>query len=234
MSQAIQKGGNGNGEPGVVAMAKMLAQSQIIPKHYQGNPPNCLIAADFARNIGEPVLSIMRATFVVHGTLGFTSQFLIGRANASGIFDGPIRFDEQGEPGAQDFRVRAGAKIKGDEYWGPWVTWEMVSSEGWITNAKYKTMPSVMFRYRAATFFVRQTCPQVLSGAQTVEELEDMAAAQPREVQVETDPAAALNAAMREHEQPEERELEVPQGEADAAADQAEGLFGSREVQSYD
>ena len=94
----------------------------------------------------------------------------------------------------------------------------MVSSEGWISNAKYKTMPSVMFRYRAATFFVRQTCPQVLSGAQTVEELEDIAAASPRDVQPEVDPAAALNASMREPER-------VPQQEAEDAAQAAENEF---------
>ena len=215
MTSAIQQNGNG-GTPGIVAMAKMLAQSKIVPKHYQGDPANCLIACDYAEHMGEPVLSIMRATFVVHGTLGFKAEFLIGRANSSGIFDAPIRYEEEGEPSDKGYRVRAGAPIKGEMYWGPWVTMEMVSSEGWISNSKYKSMPSVMFRYRAATFFVRQTCPQVLGGAKTVEELEDMAAAQPREVILEEDPAAALNAAMAQAADPTVHQDEVA-GEEEVA-----------------
>jgi len=219
VADLISTNGNGNGTPGPVAMAKMLAQSSIVPKHYRSDPANCLIAVDFAANLGVPVLSIMRATFVVHGTLGFTSQFLIGRANDSGIFSKPIRYEERGVEGGTDYGVRAGAPIGDDMYWGPWVTWEMVSAEGWVANPKYKSMPGVMFRYRAATFFVRQTCPQVLSGAQTVEELEDMAASEPRDIVAE-DPAAALNAQLEGSEAPvEEPAQEEPQEEpADAPA----------------
>lgn len=193
MSEALQQR---NVDPGPIAMAKMYAQSDIVPKHYQNKPANILIALDYARHMNEPVLGIMRCTFVVHGTLGFKSEFLIGKANASGIFDEPIQYESVGEPGAKDFKVRAGAPISAKMLWGPWVTLHMVTSEGWFKNAKYKSMPELMFRYRAATFFVRQTCPQVLFGAQTVEELEDLDAAEgPRDVSIE--PAAALTEAVK-------------------------------------
>ena len=230
MTQAIQQSGGGNAEVGIVAMAKMLAKSNVVPKHYQGDPANCLIAADYAQHMGEPVLAIMRATFIVHGALGFKAEFLIGRANSSGIFDAPITYEERGEVGKAGYAVRAGAPIKGKDYWGPWVTWEMVSAEGWLSNAKYKSMPEVMFRYRAATFFVRQTCPQVLSGAKTVEELEDMALSQPRDVEI--DPAAQLNAAMRQaEEQASQDEAPKPEPVPVAAREEtdeeraARGLF---------
>jgi len=197
-----------------IALAKMLAQSDFIPKHYQKNAPNCLVAIDYAVHMREPVLAIMRVTFVVHGQLGFKSEYLIGRANASGIFDRPITFEEKGEAGKAGYRMRAGAPIEGEMYWGPWVTWEMCASEGWLRNDKYKTMPEVMFRYRSATLFVRSTCPQVLFGAQTVEELEDMG---PRDVTHEdVSTADKLNALMSDEPTSEEVEfVECPDCEGE-------------------
>lgn len=173
---------------GLVAQAKMFAQSELVPKHYRGNPANVLVALDYARHIGESALAVMQATFVVHGALGFKSEYLIGRANSSGIFDEPIQYEEEGT-GAQ-YRVRAGAPLRGKMLWGPWVSAAMAKAEGWTKNSKYASMPELMYRYRAATFFVRQTCPQVVMGARTVEELQDVAAAEgPREVRIE-EPAA--------------------------------------------
>lgn len=220
-------------EPSMIALAKMYAQSSVVPKHYQQSPANVLIALDYAKHMREPVLGIMRCTFVVHGTMGFKSEFLIGKANASGIFDEPIQYEDFGTPGEKDFRVRAGAPVKGKMLWGPWVTWRAVSEEGWLKNAKYQSMPELMFRYRAATFFVRQTCPQVLFGAQTVEELEDVAAAEqrqsPRDVDIEGPAAltAKIQARARATEpQPRvEREPELVEPAKAKQAKQVELLF---------
>ena len=65
-------------ELGLVAQAKMFAQSELVPKHYRNNPANVLVALDYARHIGEPALSVMQATFVVHGSPGFKSEYLAG------------------------------------------------------------------------------------------------------------------------------------------------------------
>lgn len=56
------------------------------------------------------------------------------------------------------------------------VTWDMVKAEGWYdkSGSKWKTMPDQMFRYRAAAFFARTFCPDVLMGLQTVEETRDV------------------------------------------------------------
>ena len=52
----------------------------------------------------------------------------------------------------------------------------MVKAEGWYdkSGSKWKTMPDQMFRYRAAAFFARAFCPDVLMGLQTVEETRDV------------------------------------------------------------
>ena len=67
------------------------------------------------------------------------------------------------------------------------VTWDMVKNEGWLSKSgsKWKTMPDLMFHYRAATFFVREHCPDLLCGLQTAEEVQDVKGwEQPKETTV--------------------------------------------------
>jgi len=63
---------------------------------------------------------------------------------------------------------------------GPTVTLEMAQTEGWATKAgsKWKTMPELMLRYRAAAFFGRLYAPEILMGMQTVEESADIGSTQ--------------------------------------------------------
>lgn len=59
----------------------------------------------------------------------------------------------------------------------------MVKAEGWLskTGSKWKTMPQLMFRYRAAAFFARIYAPDITLGMQTAEEIYD-APPEPRNV----------------------------------------------------
>ena len=52
----------------------------------------------------------------------------------------------------------------------------MAKLEGWSTKegSKWKTMPELMIRYRAAAFFGRQYCPDLLLGLMTTEEARDI------------------------------------------------------------
>lgn len=59
---------------------------------------------------------------------------------------------------------------------GPPVSITMSVQEGWWAKdgSKWKTLPELMLRYRAASFFVRLYGPELLMGLPTVDELEDM------------------------------------------------------------
>ena len=52
---------------------------------------------------------------------------------------------------------------------------EMAKAEGWYGKAgsKWKTMPQIMLRYRAASFFARMNCPELTLGFYTKEEVID-------------------------------------------------------------
>jgi hypothetical protein len=64
---------------------------------------------------------------------------------------------------------------------GPAVSVEMAVKEGWYVKdgSKWPTMPGLMLRYRAATFFGRLYAPELTMGLPTVDELEDMPPAEP-------------------------------------------------------
>ena len=55
-------------------IAKAFAASDLVPKQYQGNLPNCLIALEMANRMGASPLMIMQNLYVVHGTPGWSSN----------------------------------------------------------------------------------------------------------------------------------------------------------------
>ena len=115
------------------------------------------------------------------GRPSWSSSFLIATVNACGRFT-PLRFETQGDDPKDDaYRVRAYAddKATGERCNGPWITWEMVKAEGWYSKngSKWKTLPELMFMYRAAGFWSRVYAPEVSMGIHTADESEDMAPA---------------------------------------------------------
>lgn len=158
-------------------MAKALSSSSLVPKDYQGNLPNTLIAMELASRVGASVFMVMQNLDIIHGRPSWRSQFLIATVNACGRFT-PIRYDFQGGPGDKDWGCRAVAKDRetGEECIGPLVTMEMAQAEGWATKngSKWKTLPELMLCYRAATFWTRIYAPELSMGMQTADEIEDV------------------------------------------------------------
>ena len=158
--------------------AKVLAQSDLVPEGtYKGKPANCLIALDMANRMGMSPLNVMQNLYIVKGKPGWSGQFCIAATNASGKFT-PLEFVQllNDDGTTKGYYAQATNIVTGKICTGAPVTWDMVKSEGWFDKpgSKWKTMPDQMFRYRAAAFFVRTFCPEVLNGLQTVEELKDV------------------------------------------------------------
>lgn len=157
-------------------MATALSKSTLVPKEYQGNLSNCLIAIELSSRTGASVLMVMQNLYIVHGRPGWGAQFLIGTANTSGRFT-PLRFEWCGTKGKDDWGCRAIAKDRrtGEELIGAWITWGMAKAEGWSTKSgsKWQTMAEQMFMYRAGTFWTRVYAPEIGLGMQTREEIVD-------------------------------------------------------------
>ena len=158
--------------------AQLFAASPLIPKHLRDGGPqqalaNCYIALKMARTMGEDPLVVLQNIHVVSGKAGFASQYMIARANASGVFKGRInwRVDKM-DP--KNLSVTAFAKLADTEHEVEFTAdMAMAQAEGWTKNPKYKTMPEVMLRYRSAAFLIRFYAPDVMLGYHTAEEVQD-------------------------------------------------------------
>jgi len=160
-------------------IATLFSKTELVPKHYQGKPENCMIAIEMAMRMNMAPLPFLQNTYIVHGRPGIEAKLAITLINSSGLFVDSLDYEIEGEdPHGDNYRVRAYAvkRSTGKTIFGPWVDWKMVKAEGWLgkEGSKWKTMPGIMFSYRAAMFFGRLHCPERLLGMQTVDELQDV------------------------------------------------------------
>ena len=157
--------------------AKLLASSTLVPKEYQGNLPNCVIALNMAQRVGADPLQVMQNLYVVHGRPGWSSQFLIATFNQCGRFTA-MKFEFFGEQGKDSWGCRAYSTEKetGERIVSSDITLKLAKDEGWYgkQGSKWKTMPQQMMMYRAAAFLVRVYAPELSMGLQTQEELRDV------------------------------------------------------------
>jgi hypothetical protein len=153
--------------------AKALSSSTLVPKEFQGNPANCLIALNMAQRLKADPFMVMQSLDIIHGRPSFRAQFLIAMVNSSGRFT-PLQFRMTGE-GATRACVAHCQTIKGEAVEGPEISMAMAKAEGWLTKSgsKWQTMPELMLRYRAAAFFARLYAPDITLGMATSEELRD-------------------------------------------------------------
>lgn len=155
-------------------MAKLLASSALIPDTFRGKIADCVIALELAGRIGASPLAVMQNLYLVHGKPAWSSQFLIACVNACGRFT-PLRYVMAGT--GDDYGCTAWAKDKQDERLeSPKVTIRMAKEEGWFgkNGSKWKTMPELMLRYRAATLFTRLYAPELTMGIRCEEEIIDI------------------------------------------------------------
>lgn len=158
-------------------VAKAFASSSLVPKDYQGNIANTMVALNMAQRMGADPLMCMQHLHIIHGRPGWSAQFLIATFNQCGRFSS-IRYRWRGTDGKPDWACQAYAteKATGDEIVSPWISLAMAKAEGWSTKAgsKWITMPELMMSYRSAAFLIRTHAPELSMGLQTVDELRDM------------------------------------------------------------
>lgn len=175
-NRAISAFSSGDAFSTAQRMAKALASSSLMPKDYQNNIPNTLIAIELASRIGCSVLMVAQNLDIIHGRPSWRATFLIATVNACGRFS-PIRFRWQGDENGDTWGCRAVAKDRetGEDCVGTLITIGMAKREGWATKSgsKWQTMPEQMLCYRAAAFWTRVYAPELSLGMSTADEVID-------------------------------------------------------------
>lgn len=161
--------------------SEFLAKSDLIPKAFQGKAENCLIALELAERMNASAFMVMQNVDIIHGKPGFSAKFLVGCFNACGRFE-PISYEHDDQDGGRCRAVSA-VRVTGQAIVGPWVSMNMAKAEGWLSKngSKWQTMPELMLRYRAASFMIRTTAPEISLGLPTSEEIEDTGGAMGKE-----------------------------------------------------
>lgn len=176
-------------------MALALCSSNIVPEQYRGkdNIGNAIVALEMAQRIGASPLAVMQNLNIIHGRPSWSSTFIIAALNSCGRFS-PLRFDVTGE-GDDKSCVAWATDRAGERLEGPPASIAMAKAEGWFAKngSKWKTMPELMLRYRAAAFFGRLYAPDVLNGMHATEEVEDISP--PRRVNSAPEASAILDEA---------------------------------------
>lgn len=161
-------------------MAKALSQASMLPPHYNNNIGNCMVLLDVAsrfKKLGVSPFTVAQQLVAVNGKFGWQGQFVIAIINRSGRFTGPLQFEKKRDQTGKLISCMAYATDKeGNRVEGVPVTWEMAMGEGWVDKkgSKWQTMPEQMFLYRAASFFGRIHCGDLLMGYPNADELEDI------------------------------------------------------------
>lgn len=157
-------------------VGSMLALSPLFPDHLRKGSKETAIAngvlvMNMAARLNEDPLTVAQNIYFVSGKPGWSSSYMIGKANQHGVFKNPISWEIKGKGSTLSVTAFAELKATGQRVEAT-CDMAMAEAEGWAKNAKYKSMPEQMLRYRSATFMIRLYCPEVMVGIPAQVEVE--------------------------------------------------------------
>lgn len=148
--------------------ADVLAKSSIVPKDFNGNPGNILVAIQWGMELGLQPMQAMQNIAVINGRPSLWGDAVIALVRGSPLcesiietIDGDVatcRVKRRGEPEQSRSFSMADAKAAGlSGKSGPWTQY-----------------PKRMLQMRARAFALRDVFPDVLRGMPIAEEVMDM------------------------------------------------------------
>ena len=159
-------------------VAAVISKSPIVPANFKDDVGGVLIALDMAQRLNLNPLAVMQNIYMVDNKPAWTGTFYAALITTSGLFRSyNYEEEETGEEvksiGRKNLRCRVVAVgVDGNKVCGPWVDYVMAEKDGWSrrNGSKWQTMPELMIRYRAASFFVRTCCPNAAMGLREASE----------------------------------------------------------------
>jgi len=150
-----------------------LSKSAFFPATLKNDVASAVIIYDIAERMNISVMEVAQSIYIIHGRPAFSTAFLVARLNQSGLIKGALKTIVSEDK--QSAHCEAVDKQSGELLVGMTVTMEMAEAEGWLgkQGSKWKTMPELMLRKRAQSFFIKEFYPETMFGMQTKEELED-------------------------------------------------------------
>lgn len=186
--------------------AKAFVATDFFPAHLRkgnetANIGTAIIVLDLAQRMNIGALEVAQSIYIIHGKPSFETKFLVARLNSSGLLKG--RLQTIVSPDGNSAHCEAIDAQTGQLLKGTTITMEMARREGWLSKngSKWQTMPELMMKYRAQSFFINEFFPEVKYGLKTSDEAEDIVTFEPNE-QSKTPPKTGLNELLSSSERP--------------------------------
>ena len=154
-------------------IAEMLAKSTLVPKAYQGQPANVLVAMAYGDSFGMQPLQAMQSVAVVNGMPGLYGDGLLAVCKSSPEWEW-MQETIEGET------ATCTAKRRGEpEVTATFSVADAKRAQLWGKQGPWTQYPQRMLAMRARSFCLRNLYADILRGMRSAEELADVAAEQP-------------------------------------------------------
>ena len=148
---------------GTAKVAGHLANTNFVPEPLRGRPEDIAAAMMKGLELGIDPLDALANMFVVKGRVGFSAEFMRRRVIEAGH---EIQFDEQ-----TDERCKVRGRRKGSQEWTTVVFTKQQATTGGVQNMQ--KWAADMLVARATSRLCRRVFPDVMSGAQIIEDVID-------------------------------------------------------------
>lgn len=150
--------------------SKVLSQANLLPKEYQNNPANVLVAIEYGQTVGISPIAAMNGVAVINGKPTAGAQLIGALVRRAGH---KLRVQQK-----DDKRVRASIVRADDPDFTFHADWDLerAKTAGLLDKTgPWKSYPMQMMTARAISEVARNACPDVLLGiAYTAEEVESV------------------------------------------------------------
>jgi hypothetical protein len=210
--------------------AEILSKSSIVPKDYQGNAGNILVAVQWGAELGLPPLQAMQNIAVINGRPSIWGDAVLALVRGSGLLES---IDEQ----CDGTRAVCAVTRRGEPAVERAFTTEDAKRAGLLGKpGPWQQYPTRMLQLRARSWALRDVFPDVLRGVHLAEESQDQPPERdmgPAEVVKPETAAEKVKAAVRKHKPA----LVAPAAldavlEAIGRADSLDGLKAAAELAS--
>jgi RecT family len=150
---------------GAMDLAKMMADSTLVPTALQKKPADCLLVIEQAMRWGMSPFAVAQCTSVIHGKLMFEGKLVAAVVNANGDLSERLNYSYSGE--GQNRTIKVSGKVKSEpEPRCVDVTLKDVKT----SNELWNKQPDQQLMYAGARIWARRHMPELMLGVYTPEE----------------------------------------------------------------
>lgn len=154
-------------------IAKMMAQSQMVPKNYIDKPQDVLIAMEYGRSLSLGPLQAIQNIAVINGKPSLYGDCVLavcsGHPDFENIDEEPILDDKNNVIGYLCTVKRKGRSAVTQSF----TIQDATAAQLWGKQGPWKNYPNRMLQMRARAFALRDSFADALGGVRIAEEVQD-------------------------------------------------------------